>query len=88
MRSSVCAPTHQLSQSFLGVLIVLVLLGSSGRGSGGGPPAAGRPGAEQPAVFGYRVQRELPHDSAAFLQGLQYDRRCDGEGSNCRWARG
>lgn len=40
-------------------------------------PVAGEPGAAQPKMITYRVVKELPHDPSAFLQGLQYDRRCD-----------
>lgn len=34
----------------------------------------------------YKVVAELPHDPEAFLQGLQYDRRCEGSGADqtCR----
>ncbi|PRW50773.1 glutamine cyclotransferase [Chlorella sorokiniana] len=54
---------------------------ADGSGSGSNAskqkPVAGQPGAAQPKMVTYRVVKELPHDPSAFLQGLQFDRRCD-----------
>lgn len=80
-------------QCFAGLFLFFVIFGSR-KGDAtvqrrGGKPAAGRPGAEQPAVLTYRVVKEYPHDASAFLQGLQYDRLCEGKdgAQTCRHAR-
>ena len=60
--------------------------GSGGGGSGGKQkPVAGEPGAAQPKMVTYRVVKEVPHDPSAFLQGLQFERRCDAS-HKCRCA--
>lgn len=61
--------------------------GGSGASSGGSKqkPVAGELGAAQPKMVTYRVVKEVPHDPSAFLQGLQFERRCDAS-NTCRCA--
>lgn len=50
------------------------------------PPASGDCSSwpvGKPALFGYQIVAEYPHDPTAFTQGLVYDRKCDAAGGNC-----
>lgn len=77
------------AQGFLatfGFFVVINLGGRSNRAAsqaaaGGGVKVAAAGAA--PALFTYRIVKELPHDPAAFTQGLQYDRRCADGPKNC-----
>lgn len=62
--------------------------GARRRGSSAVRAAAARRADGQPRVFNFKVVKEFPHDPAAFTQGLQYDRICEGSANKqkkCRW---
>lgn len=96
------APPSRLLQCFLGLFLFFVVLSvhgssSSGhngrrntrgatRGAGAELAAVRRPDG-LPRLFRFNVVDELPHDSQAFTQGLQFDRICEtgGQKHKCRY---